>query len=124
MEVINNVVVLDKNMLHKTNIGSKKLDKDAFNDILTESRVVTANYGSYEFNKILGLASNLRVVSNKLIADFHVYDVNGFDTELTPFLVEGLSTKAFILLPLINILELNGDTIMKADIVNLGVVMG
>lgn len=125
MNVISDVKILDKDCISDTNVKGKFIDKGAFDWMLGESRIITANYGKIDFHNILGLAFNIRKKIGSIICDLHIYDVNGFDTELFSFVDEGLKKNAFRIRPLISILhdELVGNTIMKADIVNCGVVL-
>jgi len=126
MADITGVEILRFNDLSLTNIKGKVLDPQAFKGMLTgQSRVLITDYGTKVMVGVIGLCDNFNISggseNRKITADVTFYDVNGFDTGMPPFITNGLATGAFVLRPLIHVIEVVSGVITKANILNVGV---
>jgi hypothetical protein len=122
-KTVKNIKILDAGSVSETNIKGKEINLNAFDLMFKEMRIIVANYGSKEFNKILGLAYNFNITSKAIYCDVEIFDVNGFDTDLFIFFKTGITNNAFRIRPLIEVLKIENNIITKADMKNLGVVL-
>ena len=121
--IIMNVMVLDVRDLVQTNLKNKTLSKDCFDWDATNSKVLFSKYGVVTFDGTLGLCNNFSRDNNKIFCDLELYDVNGFDVELPPFIRDGLSKNAFKIRPLIGILMEGSGIVTKAQMISIGLVV-
>lgn len=119
MITINDLTLLNPQSLSEINLNPNlKLDKECFDWISTsETRIVFTDMKCQDFKGVIGLMESIHRDGVNLKGNLHVYDVNGFDTELPDFLEEGLSTNGLVIRPLIKTLTVEENVVKKADIV-------
>lgn len=121
---IPHVEVLDVRNLDRTNIGHKgyTMSKNAL-DNSVGSRYLCGDYGVTTFDGTLGLCKNKTREGNKIYVDVVLYDTNGYDVDMPAFVQAGLDEGAFFITPLINIREIVGMNITKADVISYGMAL-
>ena len=122
--IINDILCFDTDDLSGTNIAGKVMHKKAFDDYLIKSRIFVCDYTAPVFKDSLGICTNFRREGKEIYCDLKIYDVNGFDTEMPEYIIDGLADGAFKMRGLVKVIKLEGGIITEAEMVCMGLTYG